>query len=301
MQHSGPGFDELALRRLIDRVQALVLGFDTLDVEQCITATVDAFKAVPAGLTGRDRLLLVSLILDVAVSLVRSAHNRAYTAERCSCRTTLAMLADALVDRTSDDLSATLTRWLSEFERVYRQWHRESRALQAATLIRANPTYHWTLELLANRFGCRPRTLTEEFRSVFGATLHQYLGASRLLAVFDLLNTDEKISAIADDAGYRSPKDFYRVVADCTGLTPRALRLLALPDRLDIREMLEAALTRRRSAPQGSGRSRVPRAAAMSLRAVRRRAIAAATQCLPVRITPAKAALPRRRHNLKAI
>jgi AraC-like DNA-binding protein len=271
-------------------VQELILSFDALDLEQSIKATAVAFGAIPDPTREIDRAFLISLMLGVAVKLLRSLHPHVSRPSRCSCHLLLASFATDLVDRRSSSPHQTLITWLAEFERHYHRAHPTSHALAAAALMRADPTGRWTVEALAERAGCKPRALIQEFRSTFRVTIHQYLGVSRLLAVYDRLNTDEKISAVADDAGYRSAKDFYRVVRACTGLTPRVLRLLPPRYRSELRQMLKAALTH-----QG-GRTGRPQARASALPAdvlktVRRRAIALAEHMPSTRLKPAIATL----------
>lgn len=292
LQDSQQDLDRQFIVCAIDRERALVLSFAALGAEECVSAIVDAFAAIPAPASESQQFLLIALMLDVAVRLVRSLHRRVPPSEPCSCRMMLADLADELVDRDRGGLFERLTTWLSEFGRRYRRAHRPSRALEAAALIRENPTYAWTGEFLAKRTGCKQRTLAHEFRSLFGLTIHQYLGASRLSAVFDRLGTDEKISGIAGDAGYRSPKDFYRVVRECTDLTPHALHLLPPPDRSEIKRMLEAALADP-EAVRGIERSRARQITANALGAVRQRVATAAMRMMSVPLRPAKATLTR--------
>jgi AraC-like DNA-binding protein len=281
------------VRYAVDRVQELVLSLDTLDLEEGITATVDAFGAIPDPQCEIDRVFLISLMLDVAVTIVRSLHRRLPGPPRCSCHLLLAKFATGLVDRRATGPHQALMTWLEEFERHYRRGHPPSRALAAATLIRADPARRWTVEALADRVGCKPRALTQEFRLTFPVTIHLYLGVARLLAVYERLGTDEKISAVADDAGYRSPKDFYRVVRACTGLTPRMLRLLPRPHRVELRLMLKAALTHR-AARGRRAQARAPALPGDVLKAVQRRGLALAERMRAARLKPVKATLQRK-------
>ena len=141
---------------------------------------------------------------------------------------------------------AAFHAWLDRFTAVFRGEHPGTHADRAAWLLRSEPARHWTIEALAGRVGCRPRTLCREFRATFGVTVRRYHETARVASVYEALCSDgDKISAIADDAGYRSPKDFYRAVRNCLRLTPGSVRALSHAEQEALGEMLRSVLTER--------------------------------------------------------
>lgn len=235
-----------ALQALVGRVQQLVLDMELLDVEEYRTRIVDLCQSTAAPTREIDRILVRSMLLHVAVALVHGLHAHVRRRTPCACETTLGRLVSDMFLHRSHDPQTAMVSWLGEFIAVYRRAHPPSAAPHAAALIRADPARRWTVDELARRVGCTSRALAPLFRHTYGVQIHWYVGVARLLTVFDRLATGQKITAIADDAGYRSAKDFYRVVRGCSGLTPCAIRTLPEAGRAYLEQLLRAVLAGQR-------------------------------------------------------
>lgn len=73
------------------------------------------------------------------------------------------------------------------------------------------------------------------FRAGTGRTLHEYITAVRVIhGVRALALTDEKVSTIADNVGYRSKKDFYHGLRRHCGLLPKTVRALPAVQRIQL-------------------------------------------------------------------
>ena len=82
-----------------------------------------------------------------------------------------------------------------------------------------------TIARLCRLFRCSRSRLELSFRSTYARTIHAYLTQRRTEAALNALrHSSTKIEVIAMETGYRSKKDFYRVVKTATGLTPRQVR-----------------------------------------------------------------------------
>lgn len=65
----------------------------------------------------------------------------------------------------------------------------------------------------------------QHFQRLEGCSAHAYLTRRRVqVARHLLIRTSEKMETIAREVGWKSPKDFYRAVANATGQTPAEIR-----------------------------------------------------------------------------
>lgn len=88
-----------------------------------------------------------------------------------------------------------------------------------------------SLEAAAAAMGRSARTLQREL-AASGTSFKDEVARVRMAAAKDrLASTDEKISAIANTLGYRSPEAFATAFARATGTSPTAYRALHGPDR----------------------------------------------------------------------
>jgi AraC-like DNA-binding protein len=84
----------------------------------------------------------------------------------------------------------------------------------------------WTLPALARVVGCNRTTLQEEFRRTARTSVHRYLVLRRVRAAQRLLElSDLKVSCLAAEVGFRSPRALARHFKRVTGVTPAAYRL----------------------------------------------------------------------------
>jgi|ERR1051326_1445040 AraC-like DNA-binding protein len=100
-------------------------------------------------------------------------------------------------------------------------------ARRADDLLRRRFVEAWTIGRLAKYLGTNRFTLTTEFKSEYGVTVHQRLVSYRVEAAQQRLAAGQKRSAIAADVGFRSTKTLYDAFRRVTG---RALREFLRPD-----------------------------------------------------------------------
>jgi AraC-like DNA-binding protein len=82
-----------------------------------------------------------------------------------------------------------------------------------------------TASRLASAVGTTPGEAARAFERTYGQSLRAFVADVRYAHARQLLLTTElKISAVATEVGFRSPKDLYRLVKARTGLTPARLR-----------------------------------------------------------------------------
>ncbi len=103
---------------------------------------------------------------------------------------------------------------------------REDRMLkQAIEILLENLSTPPSLVELAHRVGTNERKLSEAFKRVHGMTAFQFLREQRLRQSCVLLReTDQPISLIAEQIGYKNSGDFTTLFRTRFGMTPREYR-----------------------------------------------------------------------------
>jgi len=97
-------------------------------------------------------------------------------------------------------------------------WH--TRAEHARQLLVDEYRMPWTLPSLARAVGCNRTTLQEEFHTLTGTTVHQFLVMRRVSVATQLLEqSDLKVSRISQEVGYRSHSAFVRHFKRIMGVT----------------------------------------------------------------------------------
>lgn len=106
------------------------------------------------------------------------------------------------------------------------QDHQHANAVrEAQRYLEKHYQEHITIGALSHVVGCSRTQLTRAFRTEIGRSLHDYLTEVRAQRGLDALrHSDDKIEVIAKMVGYRSKKDFYRVIRMTTGATPNQVR-----------------------------------------------------------------------------
>jgi AraC-like DNA-binding protein len=112
------------------------------------------------------------------------------------------------------------SRWLAEAERYIADCH------TAATCVRASE--------LALRMNVTPTRLAREFHACVGIGVKDYFTGRQIDRAQELLRTTDRSTAqIAADAGFGTPRSFFRAFRRRTGLSPTEYRQkmsLASPD-----------------------------------------------------------------------
>jgi AraC-like DNA-binding protein len=110
---------------------------------------------------------------------------------------------------------------LREASRNQQQDSSTALATRVAQMLEETSRAPLDLRAIARRLGKDPTVLRRSFRSAFGMTIRQYHVQLRVRAAIRLLQQPEaKVSAVAEQVGYRSEKNFYRAVRVVTGKTP---------------------------------------------------------------------------------
>jgi AraC-like DNA-binding protein len=87
---------------------------------------------------------------------------------------------------------------------------------------------------VASAVGLSRAETARVFRRAYGQSVHDLMSDLRFADAQRLLRSTElKISAVAAEVGYRSPKDLYRLIKSRTGMTPARFREVARPESTD--------------------------------------------------------------------
>ncbi|NIB45087.1 helix-turn-helix transcriptional regulator [Pseudomaricurvus alkylphenolicus] len=88
-------------------------------------------------------------------------------------------------------------------------------------LLETDYAHHLTLEELARRAGLNRRKLTEGFKALFGAGVHEYLLEQRMTQAGKLLRRGMSVSDVSDKVGYQGHGAFSRAFKRYYGVSPR--------------------------------------------------------------------------------
>jgi AraC-like DNA-binding protein len=98
-------------------------------------------------------------------------------------------------------------------------------ARQIRRVVEGTFNEHLTALRLASAVGATLAEASRAFERTYGQNLREFVSDLRYAHARQLLlTTDLKISAVASEVGFRSPKDLYRLVKARSGLTPARLR-----------------------------------------------------------------------------
>lgn len=98
---------------------------------------------------------------------------------------------------------------------------------RALALLHAQPRRHWTIAWLAHEVAMSRSTFASRFKELIGEPPQQYLTRLRINgAAARLRSTDDKLRAIAGEAGYQSLPAFVKSFRRHTGMTPGEYRVL---------------------------------------------------------------------------
>ena len=125
-------------------------------------------------------------------------------------------------------IQAMRTYFEQNLATVQRGWStamRDPQVAQALALLHAHPLEPWTVASLARRVASSRSLFAEKFAQVIGDSPLHYLKRLRLnAAAVRLQSTNEKLAAIAADAGYESAAAFTRAFKKYFGKTPGEYR-----------------------------------------------------------------------------
>lgn len=208
--------------------QHLIGSLTTVDAVAFRQAFVDLSTAVPKYVSPAERAFLNDRVTALAI---RAAHyfdgqfHRSFGFEPCDGRS-LTRALSVLSAGGSDPLQAARV-WSESFLADFQVQHTWPLGQRLRQYVDEHYTEQLELRRLSKHFGCSRSALARAFVATTGGTLHQYQTAVRVRSAVRLLREEElKVEAVALHVGYRSPKNFYRVLRKCTGLSPSDVRRL---------------------------------------------------------------------------
>jgi AraC-like DNA-binding protein len=96
---------------------------------------------------------------------------------------------------------------------------------RALALLHAKPDEPWTVDMLARRMATSRSSFADRFSALVGEPPLRYLSRLRIdSAAKRLRSSDDKLSAVAADAGYESVSAFNRAFKRQVGMTPGEYR-----------------------------------------------------------------------------
>ncbi len=193
--------------------------------------------------TRTHNLILAPLLLETAFRI--SDHLHRGFSSTCACRHIGAATIRSFLNWREHHATQAFARWAEEFFGHYERYHPTTASSQLARLIREQPDRSWTIASLSKAANVPPRGLARAFRREYGSNVRTYMHLCRIDAVLERVSPDVKIEAIALEVGYRSRKDFYRVLRQLLQTTPALLRRLSPADHLAERRRLRARLFER--------------------------------------------------------
>ncbi|WP_193172184.1 AraC family transcriptional regulator [Nisaea nitritireducens] len=127
-----------------------------------------------------------------------------------------AVIADELTELVSADLHLPIPS--------------DRRAARVALAMIDDPSDDRDLAAWGRDVGASGRTLTRHFAAETGLSFSEWRQRCRLFAALEMLSAGKPVTAIALDAGYRSPSAFSAAFTKMFGISPRNYRIASHPD-----------------------------------------------------------------------
>jgi AraC-like DNA-binding protein len=234
----------------VDRVQVFVGSLPHNDAFDILLATKKWARSVPEPPDSIHRLVFGAMCANVVLQVVERVHDGQTT--RCVCYAAAAELLHDLSHSEPGQTKIVLCQSVDRLSQTYNDAHPPSSARTCARQIRQQPSFGWTLRGLAANVRLSPRLLAREFRAEFGMSVREYVHLARINAAFpELIDSATKIEGIALEAGYRSKKDFYRVLRRFFHVTPLELRRMPPLERIRLARMIAERLSGTHAASHG--------------------------------------------------
>jgi AraC-like DNA-binding protein len=204
---------------------------------------IDALaSSLPSPPTRRHNLVLAPLLLDTAFRITDLLHRRVAPPAPCPCRAIDEATIRAFLNWREQNATWLFARWAAAFLRAYETHHPQTPASRVSRIIRREPQRAWTLASGARAAGVSTQGLARAFVREHGMNVRTYVHTCRLRAALDQWSPGVKIEALALEAGYRSRKDFYRVIRQLLQTTPAAVRRLSASERDALQRRLRTRL-----------------------------------------------------------
>lgn len=136
---------------------------------------------------------------------------------------------DALITRLSDILVIqTVRSWIEQNAEARKGWFgalHDPQIGKAISSIHREPTFHWSLETLAQNVGMSRSAFAARFMSLIGESPMQYVRHWRMrIAIDHLKENRDTIATIAEAFGYESEAAFSRAFKKSIGTSPGSFR-----------------------------------------------------------------------------
>jgi AraC-like DNA-binding protein len=217
------------LDAVVAATQRLALRSQAIDLDDARGLLTDFVDALPTPEGQLERVILRTILVEVAWRSARTVHKRAHRGRPEKCAFAAAATLDAFWQVPPQHPKAAFRAWLEAFAAGFKRTHPASVATRVRRLIKQDYRGQWSLHDLAGRFHITPSRLSRGFAKQFGESIHKYQRGIRLVAALARV-PNGKIDGIALEVGYRSKKNFYRAFRQLAGMTPTAFRHLS-PER----------------------------------------------------------------------
>jgi transcriptional regulator GlxA family with amidase domain len=152
-----------------------------IDPEQIEATLLHFIASLPAPANHVERLLLRSMLLDVAWKFGSTIHRRTHRRHSARCRFVPAMLLSSLMEAPIGDPEAMFLPWVNAFCAEFSRTHPASVATRVAGLIRNDYQRPWSLDVLADQYHVTPSQLRRGFQREFGVSIHDYQRSRRVI------------------------------------------------------------------------------------------------------------------------
>lgn len=194
----------------------------------------------------RDRihnLFLDAILAAAAYQICESTHSIVNRDDRCDCRHLSTRFLRTRGCWPHLDAIQCCKDWVEQFFSMFVRSHRPAPEIVAARLLRGHPGWTWAYSNLSHEVGLGIRQLNRTFVGRYGMTIKHYHHLARLeLGLQRIEAPTSKVEVVALELGYRSKKDFYRIMQQVVGMTPSKYRRLPAEDRAGIARRIREQL-----------------------------------------------------------
>jgi AraC-like DNA-binding protein len=233
------------LDEVIVRAQTVAADLITADRDQA-DAILRAFSvSVSVPSAPLDRVVLRSLLLDVAFKSGCTVHARVHAGLEVRCPFSPSAFLDRFWLVANEDPRERFDRWRMAFFAELNRTHPPSLGSSVGRLVKRDVRTPWALGELGRRFHATPSRVRRAFHDAFGVSVGEYQRLARLSAAMESLRQD-KLHAVALSVGFKSRKNFYRAFARLLGTTPGAFKRLPDEQASDLQTTTRRRLLRLR-------------------------------------------------------
>lgn len=208
---------------------------------RAMTAFADA---LPDPATPVEQSQLRDRLVVVATRAGQDFHRRFHEAvPKPECRRSPVEESGGVLLVGDRDPRILLHDWVAAYFRAFDDTHVWPAPVRAAAILERRFNQRINVRRVAREVACSKTGLERGFAKTFGMSMHGYQSRVRLRhAIPEIRKPDSNIDAVARSVGYKSSKNFYRVMDVLTGLVPSDIRRMS---SLEIERLLETSLSLR--------------------------------------------------------